>query len=106
MKGGVQVDCEDCVLFCWWKIVYWCDVLDVGVVDEDVECVEFGDCFLYYCKYCFGFVHVGVVVNYFYVMFLFQIGGDVFCIGGLVEFIEYDVRVFGGEVFGDVKVDV
>lgn len=48
MKGSVEVDFKDEVLFVFWEFFYVGDVLYIGVIYQDIYFVEVGFCFFNY----------------------------------------------------------
>ena len=89
--GGVecraQVDCNNCIPFSDREFLNRADMLNAGVIDENVNTTKGFRCVLHHRFDLVAFAHVGAVVDRFDVVRVFQAYTECFDFGGIAKSI-------------------
>jgi hypothetical protein len=105
MKRGRQIDRDDRVPAFLGKRHDLCDMLDSGVIDEDVDAAELlrrlGDEFAYLRRLC----HVSAGIRGTDAVALGKAGPQPLYGGGVTEAVQHDIATLGGQRRRDAEPD-
>ena len=101
MKRTAEIDGNDCVPALGRKILNSRDMLDSGVIDQDINGTKGRFTVAHHCFNFIGFAHVGTVVAH-----LDAQGSDL-CFGPLdvAKTIHHDICALRGKRFGQAQAD-
>ena len=105
VECGEQVDREDCVPFVVGKLLDRRDVLDAGVVDDDVDLAELGACQLGHRTNLVRTAHVGARVAHLHAVLALHFGTRELDLVGIAEAVQQDVGALFGQAAGDAQAD-
>ncbi len=105
MEGGGQVDGDDGVPVLGREVLHRRDMLDAGIVHQNVRAAEAGGRELHHRLDLVGPGHVGGGVHRLHAEIGFDLGA--FCLDGLgrAEAVDHDIRAFGGQRPGYGQAD-
>ena len=106
VEGGREVDGRDGVPLLFRKIFHRGDMLDAGVVDDDVDLAEFGPGGVGHGADGFRLAHAGAGIGDFDAGFPSQGEAQGFRSGlASPEAVEHDIGALGGQGSGDAEAD-
>jgi len=105
VKGRAQVEGDDGVPLVDRELLHRRDVLDAGVVDEDVDRAEAAERRLQHRLDGVGLRHVGAVVGDVHLAAIRQAHAQALDLRLVAESVEDDVRAALGERLGDAQAD-
>ena len=105
VEGAGEIDRQNRIPFLDRKIFDRRDMLDTGVVDDDVDTAEFvfgqSDHRFYFARDR----HIGRVVQYLDLVLVRDVPADGFDLSRIAEAVKHDIRAAGGKPARDTKPD-
>jgi hypothetical protein len=105
VEGGGEVDGDDRVPLLDRELVDRRDVLDAGVVDQDIHRAEALDRLAQHRRDRLRLQHVGAVVEHRDLVLRRQLRAQRLDLGGVAEAVEHQIGALRGEAGRDAKAD-